>query len=118
MTQTPDPGVEAVTVGIRATDPKIKNVQCFKCGRKGHYAPECNPENPGVIRYHCGKVGHITRSCGMVTQAHQGRSGVDSEKSSSSSGWTKKEDGFASKEYRYRSRIVGIDKIFTLEEIG
>ncbi|KAL8106936.1 hypothetical protein AgCh_023655 [Apium graveolens] len=45
-----------------------KNVQCFKCGHKGHYASECNPENPGVTCYNCGKVGHIARSCRTITQ--------------------------------------------------
>ncbi|KAL8149047.1 hypothetical protein AgCh_006161 [Apium graveolens] len=40
--------------------------------KMGQAALECNPENPGVIRYHCKKVEHIARSCGTVTQGQWG----------------------------------------------
>ncbi|KAL8103706.1 hypothetical protein AgCh_028053 [Apium graveolens] len=45
-----------------------ENVNCFKCGQKGHYSTECKSEIQGVTCFSCGKVGHIARNCKSVTQ--------------------------------------------------
>ncbi|XP_074324183.1 uncharacterized protein LOC141661104 [Apium graveolens] len=37
-----------------------KDVQCFKCDKKGHYTLECNIGNFRVTYFKCGKVGHIS----------------------------------------------------------
>ncbi|KAL8108743.1 hypothetical protein AgCh_025003 [Apium graveolens] len=51
-----------------------ENVNCFKCGQKGHYSTECKSEIQGVTCFSYGKVGHIARNCKSVTQGNAGRS--------------------------------------------
>ncbi|KAL8110718.1 hypothetical protein AgCh_026455 [Apium graveolens] len=54
--------------GKRHSGPCKRDVQCFKCHQKGHYASECNIEKPAVTCYNCGKVGHVARYCKTATQ--------------------------------------------------
>ncbi|XP_074324054.1 uncharacterized protein LOC141660977 [Apium graveolens] len=51
-----------------------ENVNCFKCGQKGHYSTEFKSENQGVTYFSCGKMGHIARICKSVTQGSVGKS--------------------------------------------
>ncbi|KAL8147994.1 hypothetical protein AgCh_005357 [Apium graveolens] len=51
-----------------------ENVNCFRCGQKGHYSTECKSEIQGVTCFSCGKVGHIARNCKSLTQGNAGRS--------------------------------------------
>ncbi|XP_074323535.1 uncharacterized protein LOC141660449 [Apium graveolens] len=50
------------------------NIECFKCGHKGHYASECKMENSGVTCYNCGKIGHLAKNCRGVSQDSMGGS--------------------------------------------
>ncbi|KAL8108946.1 hypothetical protein AgCh_025152 [Apium graveolens] len=51
--QSTKPVVECKSYGKRNSGQCRKDVQCFKCDKKGHYVSECNSRNPGVT---CFKV--------------------------------------------------------------
>ncbi|XP_074352926.1 uncharacterized protein LOC141692086 [Apium graveolens] len=66
--QSVKPVVECKLCGKRHSGQCRKDVQCFKCDEKGHYASECSSGNPGVSCFKFGKVGHIARNCKVATQ--------------------------------------------------
>ncbi|KAL8148852.1 hypothetical protein AgCh_006016 [Apium graveolens] len=59
---------DCMVCGKRHSGPCKRDVQCFKCHQKGHYASECNIEKPAITCYNCGKVGHVARYCKTATQ--------------------------------------------------
>ncbi|XP_063944603.1 uncharacterized protein LOC135150927 [Daucus carota subsp. sativus] len=50
------------------------NVDCFRCGQKGHYSTECRVQNPGITCHKCGKVGHVANNCRSNIQTSVGGS--------------------------------------------
>ncbi|XP_074342238.1 uncharacterized protein LOC141679715 [Apium graveolens] len=66
--------VECKSCGKKHNGQCRKDVQCFKCDQKGHYASKCNSGNPGVTCLTCGKVGHIFRNYKVATQGSIGGS--------------------------------------------
>ncbi|XP_074374385.1 uncharacterized protein LOC141714785 [Apium graveolens] len=72
--QSTRPVVDCKSCGKKHSGQCRKDVKCFKCDKKGHYALECNTGNFGVTCFKCGKVGHISKNCKMVTQGHVGGS--------------------------------------------
>ncbi|XP_074356197.1 uncharacterized protein LOC141695885 [Apium graveolens] len=72
--QSARPVVDFKLCGKKYSGQCWKDVQCFKCDKKGHYASECNTGNFGVTCFKCGKVGHISRNCKMATQGSVGGS--------------------------------------------
>ncbi|XP_074323471.1 uncharacterized protein LOC141660385 [Apium graveolens] len=70
--QSTKPIVECKACGKKHSGQCRKDVQCFKCDQKGHYASECNSGNLGVTFFKCGKVGHIARNCKVATQGSVG----------------------------------------------
>ncbi|XP_074357471.1 uncharacterized protein LOC141697130 [Apium graveolens] len=74
--QSTRPIVECMSCGRKHSGQSRKDVQCFKCDKKGHYASEYNSRNLGVTCFKCGKVGHISRNCKMATQGSVGEDNV------------------------------------------
>ncbi|XP_074377831.1 uncharacterized protein LOC141719357 [Apium graveolens] len=72
--QSINPVVEFKSCGKRHSGQCRKDIQCFKCDQKGHYASECSSGNPRVTCFKCGKVGHISRNCKVATQGSVGGS--------------------------------------------
>ncbi|XP_074327757.1 uncharacterized protein LOC141665670 [Apium graveolens] len=50
------PVIDYKTCGKRHSVQRKENVNCFKCGQKGHYSTECKSENQGVTCFIHGKV--------------------------------------------------------------
>ncbi|XP_017228863.2 uncharacterized protein LOC108204079 [Daucus carota subsp. sativus] len=50
------------------------NVDCFRCGQKGHYSTICRVQNPGITCHKCGKVGHLANNCRSNIQTSVGGS--------------------------------------------
>ncbi|KAL8133741.1 hypothetical protein AgCh_008979 [Apium graveolens] len=73
-TRMSKPVVDCKTCGKKHSGQCRENVNCFKCGQKGHYSTECKSEIQGVTCFSCGKVGHIARNCKSVTQGNVGKS--------------------------------------------
>jgi hypothetical protein len=88
------PGVAAVQAGPPRRP--FKEVECYKCGRKGHISPNCPtasdrrpmrgngagrgrpptmPFKQGLRCFECGQVGHFARECPERTQGRQGAPG-------------------------------------------
>ncbi|XP_074346892.1 uncharacterized protein LOC141685702 [Apium graveolens] len=70
--QSTRPVVDCMLCGKKHSGQCRKDVQCFKCDKKGHYALECNTGNIGVTCFKCHKVGHISRNCKTATQGSVG----------------------------------------------
>ncbi|KAL8108000.1 hypothetical protein AgCh_024428 [Apium graveolens] len=66
--------IDCKTCGKKHSGQCKENVNCFKCGQKGHYATECKSENQGVTCFRYGKVGHIARNSRIVNQGSVGKS--------------------------------------------
>ena len=43
------------------TNTSAKSQQCYRCGKKGHYAPACKYKD--TVCNKCGKVGHLQKVC-------------------------------------------------------
>ncbi|XP_074356300.1 uncharacterized protein LOC141696001 [Apium graveolens] len=67
-TQLGNSAVDCKLCGKKHSGLCRRDVKCFKCHQKGHYASECNSEKPAVTFYNCGKVGHLARNCRAATQ--------------------------------------------------
>ncbi|XP_074323089.1 uncharacterized protein LOC141660031 [Apium graveolens] len=74
LVQSTKPILECKSCGKKHSGQCKKDVQGFKCDKKGHYALECNSGNLRVTCFKCGKVGHIARNCKMTTQGSVGGS--------------------------------------------
>ncbi|KAL8091552.1 hypothetical protein AgCh_033978 [Apium graveolens] len=72
--QSTRPVVDCKSYGKKHSGQCRKDVQCFKCDKKGHYASDCNTGNFRVTCFKCGKVGHISRNYKMATQGSVGGS--------------------------------------------
>ena len=54
------------------TNTSAKSQQCYRCGKKGHYAPACKYKDT-VCNKKCGKVGHLQKvCCSKCTRPTQG----------------------------------------------